>query len=56
MIVLGIDPSFTATGYAIMIQQGNKQQLLHFGYVSLSAHQELSARIGLFYDFFQNFH
>ncbi len=53
MIVLGIDPSFTATGYAIMIQQGNKQQLLHFGTIALPANQELSARIGLFHDFFQ---
>lgn len=54
MVVLGIDPSFTASGYAIMIQQGNKQQLLHFGYINLPANKILSERIGLFYDFFQN--
>lgn len=54
MIVLGVDPSFTATGYAIMQQQGNKQLLLHQGFISLPANKELSARIGLFYDFFNH--
>ena len=54
MIVLGIDPSFTATGYAIMAQVGNKQQLLHYGHFSLPANLILSARIGIFYDFLKN--
>ena len=54
MIVLGIDPSFTATGYAILQQNGNKQILIHQGYITLPATHELSARIGLFYNFFQN--
>lgn len=53
MVVLGIDPSFTSTGYAIMLQHNNKQQLLHFGSIGLPVQYELSARIGLFYDFFQ---
>lgn len=53
MIVLGIDPSFTATGYAILTQAGNTQKLLHFGYINLPANKILSDRIGLFYDFFQ---
>ena len=52
MVVLGIDPSFTATGYAIVRQEGNKQQLLHHGFIGLPASKELSERIGLFYDFF----
>lgn len=52
MVVLGIDPSFTATGYAILKKQGNKQQLLHYGFVPLSKPKELSARTALFYDFF----
>ena len=54
MIVLGIDPSFTATGYAILQQHGNKQQLIHQGCIALPSTFELSARIGIFYDFFQN--
>ncbi len=54
MVVLGIDPSFTASGYAIMIQQANKQQLIHFGYLNLPSDQKLSDRIGLFYNSFQN--
>ncbi len=54
MVVLGVDPSFTATGYAILKQQGNKQILIHQGYIPLPSTLELSARIGLFYDFFQN--
>ncbi len=53
MVVLGIDPSFTATGFAIMAQQSNKQQLLHFGYINLPSNQKLSDRIGLFHEFFQ---
>lgn len=52
MIVLGIDPSFTATGYAIMQQCGNKQLLLHQGLISLPVNMQLANRIGLFYDFF----
>ena len=52
MVVLGIDPSFTATGYAIVRQIGNKQQLLHHGYLALPANKELSERIGIFYEFF----
>lgn len=52
MIVLGVDPSFTATGYAILQQHGNKQQLLHFGYIPLPTSKKLDERIGIFYDFF----
>jgi crossover junction endodeoxyribonuclease RuvC len=52
MVVLGIDPSFTATGFVIMQHQANKQQILHYGFIALPANLELSARIGLFYDFF----
>jgi crossover junction endodeoxyribonuclease RuvC len=54
MVILGIDPSFTATGYAIMAQTGNKQQLLDYGYVSLPANLILSDRIGIFYNFFRD--
>ncbi|OGB86004.1 crossover junction endodeoxyribonuclease RuvC [candidate division TM6 bacterium RIFCSPHIGHO2_12_FULL_38_8] len=54
MIVLGIDPSFTATGYAIMAQVGNKQQLLHYGSVALPANLILSDRIGIFYEVLKN--
>jgi crossover junction endodeoxyribonuclease RuvC len=52
VVVLGIDPSFTATGYSIISQVGNKQQLIHYGYVSLPSNQNLSERIAKFYDFF----
>jgi len=52
MKVLGIDPSYTATGFAITQQQGNKQELLHCGTISLPSHYELSSRIGIFYECF----
>jgi len=53
MIVLGIDPSYTATGYAVMQKQDNKQLLLQCGFVPLPATLNMQDRIGLFYDFFE---
>lgn len=52
MIVLGVDPSFTATGYAIVRAQHSKQQLISCGYLPLIADKIMHNRIGLFYDFF----
>ncbi len=53
MIVLGVDPSYTATGYSVMHKQNNKQLLLQSGFFPLPAHNIMQDRIGLFYDFFE---
>lgn len=47
---MGIDPSFTATGFAITLQHANKQTLLHHGFLPLPTSLELSGRIGLFHE------
>lgn len=53
MIVLGIDPSYTATGYAVIEKKNNKQQLLLCGFLPLPTTYSMQDRIGLFYDFFE---
>ena len=52
MIVLGVDPGFSVTGWAIICRQGNKQMLLAHGFLPLPAKKELYERIGIFYEFF----
>ncbi len=51
MIILGIDPGFSITGWAIIHKQGSKQILLAHGFLSLSPQQTLQQRIGVFYEF-----
>ncbi len=53
MIVLGVDPSFTCTGYAVMQQQASKQFLIHQATLKLSPSQPMQNRIGHFHTFFQ---
>lgn len=48
--VLGIDPGFTATGFAIVSKEGNRAFLIEVGYLSLPVSQSLPARITLFHD------
>jgi len=50
MIILGIDPSYTATGYAIIKKTGQQQQLIAYGQLKLPATQTMPERIGLFYN------
>ena len=52
MVVLGIDPGFSVTGWAIMSKQGTRQTLLAYGFLPLSPKQTLQERIGVFYEFF----
>ena len=53
MVVLGVDPSFTATGYAIIKKESGKQFLISCGYLPLPSSKQMQERIGLFYDFLQ---
>lgn len=52
MVVLGLDPSFTATGYAVLATQGSKQVLMCYGFLPLPAKHSMQQRIGMFHDFF----
>ncbi|MFH1831589.1 MAG: crossover junction endodeoxyribonuclease RuvC [bacterium] len=53
-IILGIDPGFGTTGYAILKKDQNKATLLDYGYLSLPTQKHLSERIGIFYNFFNS--
>jgi len=61
MIILGIDPGFSVTGYSILQKSSHaapglrgKQQitLLDHGFLKMSATQPLDLKIGIFYDLF----
>ena len=52
MIVLGIDPGFSFTGFGVIKKEGNRAYLLDHGILRLSSKLSLSERIGLFYTFF----
>lgn len=50
MIILGIDPGFSVTGFAIVKQENNKSYLIDCGYLQMSFKKSLSGRIGIFYN------
>lgn len=54
MIVLGVDPGFTVTGWSIVSKAKGRDIILDSGYISLPVGQPLGARIGIFYDFLQD--
>ena len=51
MIILGIDPGFSFTGYAVVKLEGHKTYLLDYGYLRLPSGKSLAERIGIFNDF-----
>lgn len=52
MVVLGIDPGFTTTGFGVLKKVGGTVMLLDYGCLSLPRDESLAVRIALFYDFF----
>jgi crossover junction endodeoxyribonuclease RuvC len=50
MIILGIDPGFSFTGYAILKKEGSRTMLLDFGYLRLPQSKSLQERVALFHD------
>lgn len=52
MIILGIDPGFSFTGYGVLVKEGSKVRLLDCNVLKLPASKTLSQRIGIFYSFF----
>ena len=51
MVILGIDPGFTVTGYSILQKNKNMVIMLDHGFLKLPVTQPLEIRIGIFYDF-----
>ena len=52
MVILGVDPGFSVTGFGIMKKEGGKTLILEYGSLQLSAKDSLSQRIGTFHAFF----
>lgn len=52
MIILGIDPGFSVTGYCILQKHKNQVVMLDHGFLKLPTTQTLSTRVGIFYDTF----
>ncbi len=52
MIILGIDPGFSFTGFGILKKEGQKSYLLDCGYLKMSSTKTLSQRVGIFHQFF----
>lgn len=52
MVILGIDPGFSFTGYGLLKKDGLRVILLDYGYLKLNPKDTLSCRVGHFYDFF----
>ncbi|MBI2345081.1 crossover junction endodeoxyribonuclease RuvC [Candidatus Dependentiae bacterium] len=53
MVILGVDPSFTATGYAVIKKELGKQFLISCGFIPLPSNKKMEERIGIFYDYFK---
>lgn len=51
-VILGVDPGFHVTGYAILKLDGTKTFLVDFGYLQMSPKKHLSERVGIFYNLF----
>ncbi len=52
MVILGVDPGFHVTGFAILKHENQKTFLLDFGYLQMSSKKSLSERTKIFYDLF----
>jgi len=52
MVVLGIDPGLSVTGFGVLKKEGRSAQLLDYGALKLPATRSLPERVALFYDFF----
>lgn len=52
MILLGIDPGFSVTGFGVAYKQGNMIQLLDYGDLKLPVSKPLHHRVQIFFDTF----
>ena len=53
-IILGIDPGFSVTGFAILACKNNKTSIIDYGFLKMKSKDHLSVRTGQFYNLFQN--
>lgn len=51
-VILGVDPGFSVTGYAILKKDAGKALLLDYGYLKMSSQKSLVERVGIFYNTF----
>jgi crossover junction endodeoxyribonuclease RuvC len=52
-VILGVDPGFSITGFAVLKTTGRQVLLLDCGYLKMSSTKSLSERTGQFYKVFQ---
>ena len=53
MVILGIDPGFSITGFSILKKENGKTFVLDFGFLKLKSTDHLSVRTGIFYSCFK---
>ena len=51
LVILGVDPGFSVSGFAVLKKDNTKALLLDFGYLQMSSKKCLAERTGIFYDF-----
>lgn len=49
VVILGIDPGFSVTGFGILKKEGQKATLLDCGYLKMSSTKPLQERVGIFH-------
>ncbi|MFH1644094.1 MAG: crossover junction endodeoxyribonuclease RuvC [bacterium] len=53
-VILGIDPGFSVTGFAVLSCKNNKTSIIDYGFLKFKSSDHLSIRTGQFYTSFQN--
>lgn len=53
-VILGVDPGFSITGFAILKKDLGKAYLLDYGYLKMSSTKTLVERTGIFYNLFND--
>jgi crossover junction endodeoxyribonuclease RuvC len=52
-VILGVDPGFHVTGFAVLKKENNKAYLLDWGYLKMNPKHGLPSRVGQFHSVFQ---
>ncbi len=52
MIILGIDPGFSVTGFGVLTKQNNMVFLSDYGDLRMPSSKSLATRVRIFHDFF----
>lgn len=50
MVVLGVDPGFSVTGYSIIAKKQSRVAVLDCGFLKMSSQKSLQERVGIFYE------